>query len=195
MFEQGELWEAEACDKIDFRNRLGPFCRISELQFAGGQRGSCCGRTSYLPVQWEVTCVDKKEGFIVSGPIPSALETATVVHEEAQVASCSQQRMWKRPKGLFCCVCWAACPAEAGGSSELLYPLRSVWDPGSPWGSHVPASIRGGSGVNLPAALNSWLSHTSPENTSRLAVSLGFPLMSRMRHALQPHSVKFPAVE
>jgi len=52
--------------------------------------------------------VDKKEGFVVSRPIPDTLETATVVHEEAQVASCSQQGMWKRLKGLFCCVCWAA---------------------------------------------------------------------------------------
>lgn len=112
-----------------FRNRLGTFCRISELQFAGGQCGLCCGRTSYLQVQWEVTCVDKKEGFIVSRPIPNALETATVVHEEAQVASCSPQGTWKRPKGLLCCVCWTACtecPAEAGGGSELLYPRRSA---------------------------------------------------------------------
>lgn len=37
--------------------------------------------------------MDKKEGFRVYRPIPNALETATVVHVEAQVASCSQQGM------------------------------------------------------------------------------------------------------
>ena len=50
----------EASDELDLRNRLSPFCRISELQFAGGQCGLCCGRTSYLQVQWEVTWTRKR---------------------------------------------------------------------------------------------------------------------------------------
>lgn len=66
--------------------------------------------------------MDKKEGFVVPRLIPSALETTRVIDEETHVTSHFQQGVWKRPKGLFCCVCCAACP----GGSELLYPLRSA---------------------------------------------------------------------
>lgn len=66
--------------------------------------------------------MDKKEGFVVPRLLPSSLETATVIDEEAQVTSLFQQGIWKRPKWLFCCVCCAACPE----GSELLYPLRSA---------------------------------------------------------------------
>lgn len=140
----------EACDKLDLRNRLSPFWRISELQFAGHWCGSCCGRTSYLQVQWEAMC--RQERGLYSFQANSKCTWNRVVHE-AQMASYPQQGMWKRPKGLFCCVWWAACPTEAGRSSELLYPLRSAWDPGGPWGSHVLVSIPGGSRANLPVAV------------------------------------------
>lgn len=190
-----------------FKNRLSHFCRISELQFTGGQCGSCCGGTSYLQVQWEVTCVDKKEGFIVSRPIPNALETATVVHEEAQVASCSQQGMWKRPRGLFRCVCLAACPAEAGGGLEILCPqicLRSRQFLGKP--SHMPVSIRGGSGVHLAEAStadsraraqsisHNWLchclSHQCPGCTMRFSHTLRLQLSS----SLDSPGLKLPTI-
>lgn len=89
--------------------------------------------------------MDKKEGFIVPRLIPSALETATVIDEEAQATSCFRQGVWKRRRDCFVVfVVQRVLEVQIFCILSDLLHLQAV-----PGGAICQVSIHGISGVSL----------------------------------------------